>query len=128
MATISTEAWVLYRGPAGAPPGQPGEFRREAFSFSDIADDEVLAEPLYGCWESNMTHAITRDPIDICRQRREEKIVLGNAGVVRVQRVGARVTTVKEGDVAIVAPISSDTSPKSSRTTRRIRWGCSPSR
>jgi NADPH:quinone reductase-like Zn-dependent oxidoreductase len=102
---ISTEAWVLYKGPINAPPGLPGEFKREAFSFADIGDDEVLAEPLYGCWEGNMTHAITRQPVDICRLRREEKIVLGNSGIVRVKRVGARVTTAKADDLAIVTPI-----------------------
>lgn len=98
---------MLFRGAPDAPPGQPGEFRRDCYSFSDITDEEVLTEPLYGCWEGNMSHAISRDPIDICRQRREEKVVLGNAGVVRVIRVGSQVTTVKEGDLAIMAPIGS---------------------
>src|SRR5215470_2264402 len=102
---ISTEAWVLYRGPTDAPPGAPGEFKREIYCFPDITDDEVLVEPIYGCWESNMTHAITRDPIDICRQRREEKIVLGNAGIVRVKRKGPNVTTLCEGDLAMIAPV-----------------------
>lgn len=105
MGMISTEAWVLHKGPPGAPPGQPGRFERSSYSFADINDEEVLAEPLYGCWEGNMTHAIARDPIDICRQRRENQVVLGNAGVVRVCQVGSSVKTFKEGDVAIVAPI-----------------------
>jgi NADPH:quinone reductase-like Zn-dependent oxidoreductase len=104
---ISTEAWVLYAGPINAPPGQPGEFKREEFCFADIAEDEVLAEPLYGCWESNMSHAITRNPIDVCRYRRESRIVLGNAGIVRIKRTGRNVTVGREGDLAILAPIGS---------------------
>jgi NADPH:quinone reductase-like Zn-dependent oxidoreductase len=105
VGVISTEAWVLRKGPVNAPPGFQGEFKREEFSFLDISEEEVLAEPLYGCWEGNMTHAITRDPVDICRIRREETAVLGNAGLVRVKRVGNRVKTVKEDDLAIFVPI-----------------------
>src|SRR5262249_43588275 len=105
VGTISTEAWVLHKGPVDAPPGFQGQFKREEFSFPDISDEEVLAEPLYGCWEGNMTHAITRDPVDICRLRREDAVVIGNAGLVRVKRTGNRVKTVKEDDLAIVTPI-----------------------
>jgi NADPH:quinone reductase-like Zn-dependent oxidoreductase len=97
---IHTEAWVLHRGPAESVPG---ELRLEPFSFPDIDDDEVLAEPLYGCWEGNMTHALERDPIDVCRYRGEEKVVLGNAGVVRVLQVGSAVHEHKEGDVCGLA-------------------------
>lgn len=105
MDRISTEAWVLYGGrPDTAEEASP-EFRLEEISFPDISDDEVLAEPIFGCWEGNMTHAIERDPVDVCRLRREKWIVLGNSGVVRVARVGRNVTSLTEGDFAAVVPI-----------------------
>jgi NADPH:quinone reductase-like Zn-dependent oxidoreductase len=91
---------VLVRGYSDSAPGG---LRLESFSFPDIEDFEVLAEPLYGCWEGNMTHAVERRPIDICRFRGEQKVVVGNAGVVRVVGVGPRVSMVKEGDVCGLA-------------------------
>jgi NADPH:quinone reductase-like Zn-dependent oxidoreductase len=100
---INTEAWVLYEGTSRRP--EAGELKREAFSFPDLTEEEVLAEPIYGCWEANMTHALERLPIDVCRQRREEKVVLGNAGVVRILRTGPAVTSVREGDLCGIAPI-----------------------
>ena len=101
---ITTEAWVLHKGPSKA---EPGELKREAFSFADISEHEVLAEPIYGCWEANMTHALQRNPIDVCRLRGEAKVVLGNAGVVRVLRTGAAVTRVREGALCVLIPIGS---------------------
>ncbi|HXT71538.1 MAG TPA: hypothetical protein VN700_17410 [Vicinamibacterales bacterium] len=79
--------------------------RLEEFTFPDITDTEVLAEPLYGCWEGNLTHAIQRDPVDICRLRRESRIVLGNSGIVRVLRRGRSVHRLNEGDVCALVPI-----------------------
>lgn len=105
MGTITTDAWVIYQSPDDSHKLEPAELIREQFSFSDITDEEVLVEPLYGCWEGNMTHALERNPIDVCRHRGEEKIVMGNAGVVRVLQVGARVKSVKEGDNCIFAAI-----------------------
>lgn len=104
MSSITTEAWVLYEGPLKSGPGepQPGELRREEFSFPDITESEILAEPIYGCWEANMTHALERQPIDICRDRKEQKVVLGNAGVVRVLKVGSGVKSVKPGELCLV--------------------------
>jgi NADPH:quinone reductase-like Zn-dependent oxidoreductase len=101
---ITTQAWVLYKGRDGGHSGQAGadEFRKEAFLFPDITDGEVLVEPIYGSWEGNMTHALTRDPIDVCHQRGEEKVVLGNAGVVRVLKTGRSVTVAREGDLCLV--------------------------
>jgi NADPH:quinone reductase-like Zn-dependent oxidoreductase len=96
--TITTEAWVLRRPDADRPP----TFTLGAFTFPDIAPDEILASPLYGCWEGNMEHAITGSPMDLCRQRGEAAIVLGNAGVVRVLRCGDAVTHVLPGDLCMV--------------------------
>lgn len=100
---ITTKAWVLHQAPEGGKEESLAErLREESFSFSDLTENEVLAEPVYGCWEGNMSHAIERDPIDICRQRREKNVVIGNAGVVRVLRVGSAVRTLKEGDLCMV--------------------------
>jgi NADPH:quinone reductase-like Zn-dependent oxidoreductase len=99
--TIKADAWVLHRGEDPKNP-QPAELKREIFEIPDLADDEVLAEPLYGCWEGNMGHALERKPVDICAQRGEDKVVIGNAGVVRVVEVGKDVKTVEPGQNAII--------------------------
>jgi NADPH:quinone reductase-like Zn-dependent oxidoreductase len=75
---------------------------RERLELAPPEDREVLVRPLYGCWEGNMDHALSRRPIDVCRQRREPKVVIGNSGVVRVIEVGAGARTVKPGDLAIL--------------------------
>src|SRR4051794_18799346 len=103
MGTISTEAWVLKKGPDGRR--EPGTLEREEFVFTEPGPGELIAEPLIGCWEGNMTHAVRRDPVDICAQRGEDKVVIGNAGVVRLVGTGPHVTTVKEGDVCLFAPV-----------------------
>jgi NADPH:quinone reductase-like Zn-dependent oxidoreductase len=99
MSSISAEAWVLHRGESA---GVCGALERETFTFDDIGPDEVLAKPLYGCWEGNLDHAIRRSPIDICELRGESRVVIGNAGVVEILRVGDAVTTAREGDRCIV--------------------------
>ncbi len=100
---ITTEAWVLHAAPEGGRP-EPllDRLREETFCLGDLADEEVLVEPLYGCWEGNMTHALERDPVDVCRQRGEERVVLGNAGVVRVLRAGSAVRGFRAGDCCLV--------------------------
>lgn len=98
--SIRTEAWVLYPGKSDKP--ERAELVREAFEFDDISSEEVLARPLYGCWEGNMGHALDRRPVDIAKQRGEDKVVFGNAGVVEIIDVGSDVTTVKPGDKAIL--------------------------
>lgn len=99
MGTVSTEAWVL---PSAARRPKLAELIRETYTFPDITSNEVLAKPIYGCVEGNMMHAITRDPIDICAERGEDTVVLGNAGVVRVDKIGSDVTHVREGDTCLV--------------------------
>ncbi len=101
---ITTDAWVLHAGPARQESGEavPGELVREEFSFPDITENEVLVAPLYGSWEANMSHALERTPVDVCRQRGEDRMVIGNFGVVRVERTGEAVTRVKEGDLCLI--------------------------
>lgn len=98
---IRTEAWILDEGAPGAPAG-PAALRLDEMTIPDMADDEVLVEPLVGCWEANMSHALDRKPLDICKQRREPHAVLGNAGVVRVLECGRSVFSVRPEDVCIV--------------------------
>jgi NADPH:quinone reductase-like Zn-dependent oxidoreductase len=90
---------VLHAGDGGAPV--PAELRLETITYSALADDEVLVEPLYGSWEANMAHAIERRPIDVCIARKEPKVVVGNAGVVRVLEVGEAVTGLEPGDTCM---------------------------
>ena len=99
MGNVTTEAWVLH---AGGPGAGPGKLVKEAFSFPDIAEDEVLVEPLYGSWEGNMSHALERQPADICRLRKEDRVVVGNSGVVRILRAGSAVTSVEPGALGIL--------------------------
>ncbi|HEY0138678.1 MAG TPA: zinc-binding dehydrogenase [Nannocystis sp.] len=78
------------------------DFRLEQFQFEDLRDDELLVEPLFGSWEGNMSHSVARRPIDICRRRREPRVVIGNASVLRVLRAGSAVRGVAEGAVGIL--------------------------
>jgi NADPH:quinone reductase-like Zn-dependent oxidoreductase len=98
---IVTEAWTLSELPAGADRKRAA-LNRESFAFAEIADDEVLVEPIYGTWEGNMNHALRGSPIDICKERHELKVVLGNSGVVRVLKKGSAVHTVQANDYCIL--------------------------
>lgn len=98
---VTTKAWVIHPNPNPKVP-QPAEFEFKDFTFADPADDEVLVEPLAGCWEGNMSHALERKPIDICAARNEEACVIGNAGVVRVLKPGSAAKGFSEGDLALV--------------------------
>jgi NADPH:quinone reductase-like Zn-dependent oxidoreductase len=99
---ITTTAWVLHEAPKDEEEALSERLREESYVLGDVADEEVLVEPLYGCWEGNMSHALERDPVDICAQRRENRVVLGNAGVVRVLRPGPAVRDYREGDLCLV--------------------------
>jgi len=110
---ISTEAWVLYEKRNGSDGNGASshnndisnigvDLRLEEFSFPDLLDKEVLVEPIVGCWEGNMSHAVCHSPVDICKLRKEERVVIGNAGVVRVLRPGAEVASLNEGDLCLV--------------------------
>lgn len=98
---VKAEAWVLHAASAGQQEGR-AELVRETFEFSDISDEEVLAEPLYGGWEGNMDHALDRRPVDICRQRGEQRVVIGNSGVARILEVGKQVRGVEPGQLAVL--------------------------
>ena len=98
---IQTDAWVLHAGEKGAPPVST-ELVRETFEMSDPGPEDAVCTPIYGCLEGNMAHALERKPIDIAVARGEDKVVVGNAGVMKVESVGSEVTTVKAGDTAIL--------------------------
>src|SRR6516164_8079154 len=103
--TVRSRGWFLHiAGPDSV--GQRGDLVQQDFEFGDIAADEVLAEPFYGCWEGNMEHSISRRPIDICRARGEDRVIIGNAGVVRVAAVRSDVRTLQPDQYAILFPAS----------------------
>jgi NADPH:quinone reductase-like Zn-dependent oxidoreductase len=95
------EAWFLYRG-EGPQAAERAKLVRGALELPAITDDEILAEPIYGCWEGNMGHAIERRPLDLCHARGEPRIVLGNAGVLRILEVGRNVNTIEAGQYGIL--------------------------
>lgn len=101
MKSYTTEAWVLRPSDIKKNP-PPGELELDHFAIGEPNDDEVLVEPIYGCWEGNMGHAMDRRPVDICQMRGEDKVVLGNSGVVRVLKPGSPSSPFKEGDFCYV--------------------------
>src|SRR4051812_3012197 len=101
-AMRTTEAWILDAGPVDGRNAPAGELRRAQFPLPPVGPADVMVEPIYGCWEANMSHAIARRPIDVCRERGEASVVLGNSGVVRVVEVGPAVTIARPGDVCLL--------------------------
>ncbi|HUR34174.1 MAG TPA: hypothetical protein VM032_10295 [Vicinamibacterales bacterium] len=96
----TAEAWVLYAGDPAAPV--PGTLQLEEFPIGDPGPDDVLVEPIYGCWEANMSHALARRPIDVARARGEARVVLGNSALLRVRETGSAVRHLAEGDLCVV--------------------------
>jgi hypothetical protein len=94
------DAWLLYAGDTEHP--SRATLVREPLQVPRPGPGEVIAEPLYGCWEGNMGHALERQPVDICRQRGEPRVVIGNAGVVRVRECGEGVDGLRPGQHAII--------------------------
>lgn len=94
----STISYVLDRGEVG----EDGQLALREIAVPPPGEGEALVEPLYGCWEGNMTHALRRQPVDVCRQRGEPWVVLGNAGVVRVLETGPGVTELHPGQAGVV--------------------------
>lgn len=105
--TRYTDAWVIERSRSVKPRG-PARLLRRQVPLRALDPREVLVEPVLGCWEANMTHAIERRPIDICRERGEEYAVLGNTGVVRVVEAGDGVHRVSAGDLCMVVCIGTE--------------------
>lgn len=102
QSALCTDAWLLYKGIKTDNSPQIADLIRHTYHVETLDSDEVLIEPIYGCWEGNMTHALQRKPVDICRFRREDKVVLGNSGVVRVLKTGTEVNIFKEGQLCII--------------------------
>lgn len=99
QGTSLTEAWVLHRGERH---GQRRRFERGPYRLPEPGPGSVVVRPLYGSWEGNMDHAVRASPVDVCDLRGEPAVVLGNAGVVEVEAVGAEVASLRRGDVALV--------------------------
>lgn len=96
---MDTEAWVLRSGNGDTGPAA---LELAKVPLPAIGSQELLVEPLIGCWEGNMSHALSRRPIDICMFRKEPFVILGNAGVVRVLKVGSDVRYMREGDHCMI--------------------------
>jgi len=94
------DAWVLHAGDGGRPVRT--KLVRETIELPPVGDHGIRARPLYGTWEGNMGHALDRRPIDICLQRGEARVVIGNAGVIKVLEVGPKVRNVEPGQYAII--------------------------
>lgn len=103
---MKTEAWVLAHGRCAGEAGEDGiaGFDRREIELGEPGPDEVLVEPLFAAWEGNLDHAVRRHPIDVCEQRGEDEVILGNSGVVRVLSDGAGNPGLSEGQLAILLP------------------------
>lgn len=103
MTATETEAWIIEKGPrhASAVP-EAARLILDSIPLPTPGDRDVVAVPIYGCWEGNMAHAVARKPIDVCRFRGEERVVLGNSGVIQIHEVGSSVASVKPGDYCII--------------------------
>jgi NADPH:quinone reductase-like Zn-dependent oxidoreductase len=104
---ISADAWFVY----AATPGQErtrATVVRERYTLDDLAPDELLLAPTYGCWEANMGHILDRNPIDICAVNGWERRILGNGGVARVIECGAETTGVEVGQHVLMFGLETD--------------------
>jgi NADPH:quinone reductase-like Zn-dependent oxidoreductase len=100
---MKVDGWFLYEATADEVRSKaPGRLVRESFELEGPGANEIIAAPLFGCWEGNMGHALRRRPIDICKARKDPRVVLGNAGVVQVVEVGRDVKTVRPGQKAVL--------------------------
>lgn len=96
----TTEAWVLTAGQGRRP--EPATLRLAEVPLGTLGADDALVEPIYGCWEANMSHALSRRPLDVARTRGEDAVVLGNCGLVRVLELGDDVTHLRVGELCII--------------------------
>lgn len=103
METV--QAWVLPAGPEDRTGGPVrGELGLARVRVDPPGESEVLVESRVGCWEANMEHALSRSPVDVVRQRGEERIVPGTCGVVRVLAAGSAVRGLREGQDCLWIP------------------------
>jgi len=103
MVEQETNAWIIRKGiKDGSTFPESAELISEQIPVRAPTSHDVVVRPIFGCWEANMAHAIARSPIDVCRSRREEWVVLGNSGVVEIEEVGSEVTTLTPGDICII--------------------------
>jgi NADPH:quinone reductase-like Zn-dependent oxidoreductase len=75
---MEVNAWVL------SNKDGKREFDKRTVSLPTVNSSTSLVKPLAVGWEGNVSHAISREPIDINIQRKEEAVVLGNNGVVQL--------------------------------------------
>lgn len=105
--SIDAEAWFVYAAPAGQE-GSRAVPVRERYQLDDLAVDELLLAPIYGCWEGNMGHILDRDPVDVCAAHGWERRVFGNGGVARVIDRGSAVDSIEVGQAVMMIGMEAD--------------------
>jgi len=98
--TEATKAWVLIGEKAGCTPFSDA-LEQKKITLPELSPESCLVETLYGSWEGNMDHALRADPVNICVQRKEPEVVLGNSAVVRVLAPGEN-SGLAEGDCCLI--------------------------
>ena len=91
---MKVEAWVL--------ESKNPKLIRKIIQLNELNAEDVLIEPIYGCWEGNMGHALDCNPINVCEMRNEAGVVLGNAGVVRVLKTGSQLPGIIPGEIYLL--------------------------
>ncbi|MEB7040089.1 zinc-binding dehydrogenase [Staphylococcus gallinarum] len=92
---MQTEAWVLQKN-------KNQKLQKKRINLKSLKENEVLLSTKYLCLEGNYTHALEGKPQDLFKFRNEDEIILGNSGVVMVEKCGSQVTSVSPGDVCIL--------------------------
>lgn len=92
---MKTDSWVAIDTENGV------DIVRKEYDIPELESNSLILAPLYGSLEGNMVHALNKEPEDIFALRQEKEIVMGNAGVMRVEKVGKGVDDLKEGDMCI---------------------------
>ncbi len=95
---MKTKAWTIEHGQGLKTPA---ELIEREVEVQLLEPDDILFAPIYACWEANLQHAIQRQPVDICQQRQEEFIIIGNACVSKILAVGKDVTNLQVGDICL---------------------------
>lgn len=90
---MKTEAWVF---------NKTKKLQRKNIFLRELHKNEILVSTKYLCLEGNYIHALEGKPQDLFDYRNEEELVLGNSGVVRVEKCGSQVESVSPGDLCII--------------------------